>query len=245
MSDLIKFSDIEIREDTSQGPIYMYDSMDTDEINKTNIDIHSDNDDSNNEPDFLPVKPKMVSSLATHKDFDLKEYSEFLMMLKDVREIAGIGSEPFLKTFLKPIKKDINLPQEISILPKVKQFGRLRLRAKIFSSTYSKSKAGEKAAEQIDYKAKVLNIQEVKIILKILLKVNVNYEQEQQELASKEGGEALKVEKIILNVDLDNILLLVKQLKPLVKEIKVQKLRQKDQAVAIQAQLAERSRIYE
>ncbi|CAG8759531.1 17842_t:CDS:2, partial [Funneliformis caledonium] len=81
---------------------------------------------------------KTVGSLATHEDFDLKDYSEFLMISKDIREMVGIGSEPFLGTFLKPMKKDINLPQEILILLKVKQFGRLRLEATIFSLAYSK-----------------------------------------------------------------------------------------------------------
>ncbi|CAG8724256.1 2151_t:CDS:1, partial [Funneliformis caledonium] len=99
---------------------------------------------------------KTISSLATHEDFELKKYSEFLMMSKDVRKM--VGSEPFPETFFKLMKKDINLPQKISslliqyyktaygvstidsiiVLLKVKQFGRLRLEAKIFSLAYSK-----------------------------------------------------------------------------------------------------------
>lgn len=88
-------------------------------------------------------------------------------MSKNVKNKAGLGLEPFLDTFMKPMKKDVNLPSEvlpllvefycnaygwsftslsnihtalddsIAVLPKVNQFGRLRIGAKVFGSTYS------------------------------------------------------------------------------------------------------------
>src|SRR5438067_6957196 len=95
------------------------------------------------------------------------KYSEFLSMSKNVTEKAGTGSVPFLGTFMKPIKKDVDLPTEvlellveyycntyeyafvtilniytssedsIIILSKVNQFSRLRVGAEVFGSTYS------------------------------------------------------------------------------------------------------------
>src|SRR2546429_9952154 len=41
------------------------------------------------------------------------KYSEFLSMSKNVTEKAGTGSEPFLSTFMKPMKKDVDLPTEV------------------------------------------------------------------------------------------------------------------------------------
>ena len=88
-------------------------------------------------------------------------------MSKDVKDKSGAGSEPFPGELLKPMKKDVNLPPEvlallveyyhnaygytfvtlsninnssedsIAVLPKVNQFGRLRLGAEIFGSTFS------------------------------------------------------------------------------------------------------------
>jgi hypothetical protein len=108
-----------------------------------------------------------VGSLAANEDFDLMKYSEFLSMSKNVKDKAGTGSEQFPGIFMKPMKKDVNLPPEvldllveyysnayastfvtlsnihisssesIVVLPKVNQFGRLRIRAKILGSTYS------------------------------------------------------------------------------------------------------------
>ncbi|CAG8715596.1 10712_t:CDS:2, partial [Rhizophagus irregularis] len=59
---------------------------------------------------YITHKEK-VGSLA-HDDFDLLEYFEFLSMSKNVKEKAGIGSEPFPGALLKP-KKEANLPQDI------------------------------------------------------------------------------------------------------------------------------------
>jgi hypothetical protein len=108
-----------------------------------------------------------VGSLAANEDFDLMQYSEFLSMSKNVKDKAGLGSEPFPGAFMKPMKKDVNLPSEvlpllvefycnaygrsftslsnihtasddsITVLPKVNQFGRLRIGAEVFGSTYS------------------------------------------------------------------------------------------------------------
>ena len=88
-------------------------------------------------------------------------------MSKNVTEKAGTGSEPFLGIFMKPMKKDVDLPTEvlellveyycnayeyafatilnihtssedsIVILSKVNQFSRLRIGVKIFGSTHS------------------------------------------------------------------------------------------------------------
>jgi len=110
---------------------------------------------------------KSVGSLAAHEDFELMKYSEFLSMSKNVTEKAGTGSEPFPGTFMKPMKKDVDLPTEvlellveyycnayeyafatvsnihtssedsIVILSKVNQFSRLRIGAEIFGSTHS------------------------------------------------------------------------------------------------------------
>jgi hypothetical protein len=110
---------------------------------------------------------KSVGSLAAHEDFELMKYSEFLSMSKNVMEKAGTGSEPFPGTFMKPMKKDVNLPTEvlallveyycnayeytfvtlsnihtssedsIVVLPKVNQFSRLRVGAEVFGSTHS------------------------------------------------------------------------------------------------------------
>src|SRR5436305_15271859 len=41
------------------------------------------------------------------------KYSEFLSMSKNVTEKAGTGLEPFPGTFMKPIKKDVDLPTEV------------------------------------------------------------------------------------------------------------------------------------
>jgi hypothetical protein len=111
---------------------------------------------------------KSVGSLAAHEDFELMKYSEFLSMSKNVMEKAGTGSEPFPGTFMKPMKKDVNLPPEvlallveyycnayeytfvtlsnihtsskdsIVVLPKVNQFSRLRVGAEVFGSTHSR-----------------------------------------------------------------------------------------------------------
>ena len=110
---------------------------------------------------------KSVGSLAAHEDFELMKYSEFLSMSKNVTEKARTGSEPFSSTFMKPMKKDVDLPIEvlellveyycnayeytfatvsnihtlsevfIVILLKINQFSRLRVRAKVFGSTHS------------------------------------------------------------------------------------------------------------
>lgn len=110
---------------------------------------------------------KTAGSLATHDDFDLMDYSEYLEMSKNVKEKAGGGSEPFPGEFLKPMKKEVNLTSEvlallveyyhnaygysfetlsnihttssevIVVLPKVDQFARLRLGSEIFGSTFS------------------------------------------------------------------------------------------------------------
>ena len=87
---------------------------------------------------------------------------------KECKKNARVGTEHFPGELLKPMKKDVNLPPEvltllvnyyyniygysfiillnihnsstesIVVLPKVNQFERLRLRAKIFGSTFSK-----------------------------------------------------------------------------------------------------------
>ena len=89
-------------------------------------------------------------------------------MSKNVKDNAGVGSEPFPGKLLKPMKKDVNLPLEvltllvdyyhnaysypfvtlsnvhnsstesIVILPKINQFEKLRLGAEIFRLTFSK-----------------------------------------------------------------------------------------------------------
>src|SRR5437773_8037711 len=41
------------------------------------------------------------------------KYSEFLSMSKNVTEKVGTGSEPFPGTFMKPMKKDVDLPTEV------------------------------------------------------------------------------------------------------------------------------------
>ena len=98
-----------------------------------------------------------IWSQHTH---DSKKFSK-------VTEKAGTGSEPFLGTFMKPMKIDVDLPTEvlellveyycnayeyafttvsnihtssensIVILSKVNQFSRLRIGAEIFGSTHS------------------------------------------------------------------------------------------------------------
>ena len=108
-----------------------------------------------------------VGSLAAHEDFDLNKYFEFLSMSKNVRDKAGIGSEPFPDAFMKPMKKDTNLPSDvlallveyysnayqhpfvslsnvhtsskeaIVVLPKVNQYSRLKIGAEVFGSTSS------------------------------------------------------------------------------------------------------------
>ena len=108
-----------------------------------------------------------VSSLAHDDDFDLMKYFEFLSMSKNVKEKAGIGSEPFPGAFLKPkkeviLKQDIlellikyyngayenysfvglsdihnALPEAIAVLPTVTKFGRLRIGAEVIGSTFS------------------------------------------------------------------------------------------------------------
>ncbi|PKC61562.1 hypothetical protein RhiirA1_398323 [Rhizophagus irregularis] len=114
---------------------------------------------------YITHKEK-VGSLA-HDDFDLLEYFEFLSMSKNVKEKAGIGSEPFPGALLKP-KKEANLPQDIlkllieyynsaydnyffislsdihnalpeaiGVLPKVTKFGRLRIGVEVIGSTFS------------------------------------------------------------------------------------------------------------
>ena len=88
-------------------------------------------------------------------------------MSKNVKEKAGVGSEPFPGAFLNP-KKEVNLtqdilgllieyyssayenysfvslsnihnalPEAISVLPKVTKFGRLRIGAEVIGSTFS------------------------------------------------------------------------------------------------------------
>src|SRR5436309_112060 len=109
---------------------------------------------------------KSIGSLVTYEDFELMKYSEFLSMSKNVTEKVGTGSEPFPGTFMKPMKKDVDLPTEvlellmeyyrnayeyafatvsnihtssedsIVILSKVNQFSRLRVGAKVFGSTH-------------------------------------------------------------------------------------------------------------
>src|SRR2546426_1232199 len=101
------------------------------------------------------------------------KYSEFLSMSKNVTKKAETGSEPFLDTFMKPMKKDVDLPTEvlellveyycnayeyafatvsnihtssedsIVILSKVNQFSRLRIGAEIFGSTRSEEHTSE------------------------------------------------------------------------------------------------------
>src|SRR5207248_2690431 len=56
---------------------------------------------------------KSVGSLVVHEDFKLMKYSEFLSMSKNVTEKAETGSEPFSGTFMKPIKKNVDLPTEV------------------------------------------------------------------------------------------------------------------------------------
>ena len=110
---------------------------------------------------------KSVGILAAHKDFELMKYLEFLSMSKNVTEKAEIGLKPFSGTFMKPMKKDVDLPTEvlellveyycnvyeytfmtisnihtssensIVILSKVNQFSRLRVGAEVFGSTHS------------------------------------------------------------------------------------------------------------
>jgi hypothetical protein len=95
------------------------------------------------------------------------QYSEFLSMSKDVKDKAGTGSEPFPGAFINPMKKDVNLPPEVSallveyycnaynrsftalsnihtsseetivVLPKVNRYGRLRIGAEVIGSTFS------------------------------------------------------------------------------------------------------------
>ncbi|GBC41103.2 uncharacterized protein OCT59_001819 [Rhizophagus irregularis] len=87
-------------------------------------------------------------------------------MFKNVKEKIGMGSEPFSEILFKPMKKNINLSQEvqellveyynntydysfitlskihilslnsITVLPKVNQFGRLRFSAEVFRSIF-------------------------------------------------------------------------------------------------------------
>lgn len=114
------------------------------------------------------IAPKeTVGSLAAHDDdFDLKNYFEFLSMSKDVKKKAGVGSEAFPGSLLKP-KKDVTLSQDIlkllvkyyqnayehsfttlsdihnappgtiAVLAKVNKFGRLRIGAEVIGSTFS------------------------------------------------------------------------------------------------------------
>src|SRR2546421_8830854 len=95
------------------------------------------------------------------------KYSEFLSISKNVTEKAEIGSELFPGTFMKLMKKDVDLPTEvlellveyycntyeyafvtisnihissensIIILSKVNQFSRLRVGVEVFGSTHS------------------------------------------------------------------------------------------------------------
>ena len=53
---------------------------------------------------------KSVSSFAAHKDFELIKYSKFLLMSKNE---TGTGLKPLLDTFMKPMKKDVDLPTEV------------------------------------------------------------------------------------------------------------------------------------
>jgi hypothetical protein len=109
---------------------------------------------------------KSVGSLAANDDFNLMEYSKFLAMSKDVKDKAGVGSEPFPGEFLKPIRDAKLLPEvsellakyyenvydysftilskvhvssenSIVVLPQVKQYGRLRIGAEVFGSKLS------------------------------------------------------------------------------------------------------------
>ena len=108
-----------------------------------------------------------VGSLAHDDEFDLIKYFEFLSMSNNVKENAGIGTEPFPGTLLKP-KKDVTLSQDIlkllvkyydgaydnyffvnlsdihnasseaiAVLPQAIKFGRLRIGAEIIGSTFS------------------------------------------------------------------------------------------------------------
>ena len=108
-----------------------------------------------------------VGSLAYDDEFDLIKYFEFLSMSKNVKENAGIGTEPFPGILLNP-KKDIILSQDIlkllveyyngaydnysfidlsdihnassdviAVLPQAIKFGRLRIGAEIIGSTFS------------------------------------------------------------------------------------------------------------
>jgi hypothetical protein len=104
---------------------------------------------------------------VANEDFDLMQYSEFISMSKNVKDKAGTESETFPGTFIKPMKKDVNLPPEVSallveyycnaydrsfvtlsnihtsleesivVLPKVNRFGRLRIGAEVIGSTFS------------------------------------------------------------------------------------------------------------
>jgi hypothetical protein len=95
------------------------------------------------------------------------KYFEFLSMSKNVKEKAGIGTEPFSGSLLKP-KKEVSLPQDIlrllvdyydnaydrsfatlsdihnaslgtiAVLPKANQFGRLRIGAEVIGSKCSR-----------------------------------------------------------------------------------------------------------
>src|SRR5437763_12168973 len=62
---------------------------------------------------YLTLLLKCVGSLAAHEDFELMKYSEFLSMSKNVTEKAETGSEPFPGTFMKPMKKDVDLLTEV------------------------------------------------------------------------------------------------------------------------------------
>ncbi|CAG8602089.1 5668_t:CDS:2 [Funneliformis caledonium] len=107
-----------------------------------------------------------VGSLAAHNDFDLKKYFEFLSIVKDIKDKAGVGSEAFPGILLK-LTKQVDLLSEVLellvkyyqsaydcsfislsnihnstsdsrvVLPKVKYFGRLRIGAEVIGSTYS------------------------------------------------------------------------------------------------------------
>jgi hypothetical protein len=113
------------------------------------------------------IAPKeTVGSLAAHDDFELRKYAEFLEMAKNVIEKSGLGSEPFPGELLKPIK-EANLPPEIVallveyyvnayeqpftalsdihispvdsivVLPRAKQYGRMRIGSEVIGSTLS------------------------------------------------------------------------------------------------------------
>ncbi|CAG8480984.1 16217_t:CDS:2 [Funneliformis caledonium] len=119
---------------------------------------------------YIALK-ETVGSLTANEDFDLMKYSEFLTMSKNVKKKTGTGSEPFLGVLLKLIKSvklsseilallveyynnaysnsfvslsDIHnlLPGTIAVFPQINQFGRLRLRAEVYGSTYAKRHIG-------------------------------------------------------------------------------------------------------